>query len=216
MKAVHNIKLPQGQSNNVPDKKVTDETREFVNYIFRELQSASPAWRASFPDNNSLVAAKRTWLKALVESRITNPSQIEQGLRMARKDGSDFFPSVGKFISWCGTNAKVPDRDTAFAMLEQYTRCEYHAIPREVKAMFDLIGKSTLRKGNVGDIYRAFRRNYKFICEKLNDGSSIDKYLIEKLPKPKEPELSPEEKEARRLRILSEIQKTKKTLKGER
>ncbi|TOP40291.1 replication protein P, partial [Vibrio parahaemolyticus] len=71
---------------------------------------------------------------------------------MARKDDSDFFPSVGKFISWCGTNAKVPDRDTAFAMLEQYTRCEYHAIPREVKAMFDLIGKSTLRKGNVGDI----------------------------------------------------------------
>ncbi len=60
--------------------------------------------------------------------------------------------------------------------------------------MYDMLSKSLLRNGTDGDIYRAFKRNYKFICEKLNRGESIDQYLVERLPKPKEPELSHDEK----------------------
>lgn len=216
MKPVHNMPVPKGDGTKKSEPKISKETVEYVNYIFREIQAASPAWKLTFPDEEALSAAKRAWLKGLVEERMTNPAQIEQGLRMARKDDSDFFPSVGKFITWCKTSPKVPDLDTAFSMLQQYTRCEYSSMPKEVKAMFDLIGRSTLRKGEVGDIYRAFKRNYRFICEKINDGYSVDEYLIEKLPKQKEPELSDDEKEARRLRILSEIQKTKKMLRSKK
>ncbi|MGD1502670.1 replication protein P [Vibrio harveyi] len=214
MKPVHSMPVPKGQDSTVNDSKVTKETVEYVNYIFREIQAASPAWKLTFPDEASLSAAKRAWLRALVEERMTNPAQIEQGLRMARKDDSDFFPSVGKFIAWCQTSALVPDRDSAFALLPKYIRHEYAAIPREVKAMFDLMDRYELRTRDEGDIYRAFKRNYKFICEKLNKGESIDEFLIEKLPKPKEPELSFEEKEDRRLRILAQIQETKKKLRG--
>ncbi|MEK1973818.1 replication protein P [Vibrio parahaemolyticus] len=217
MKPVHSMPVPKPRPNaGVNSPVLSDETRKFVNQIFTELQAAFPAWRQTFPDDKSLATAKVTWMKALMESSTTEQTQIAQGLRMARQSDSDFFPSVGKFISWCQTSATVPDRDTAFAMLQHYVNREFHEMPREVKAMYDMLSKSLLRNGSDGDVYRAFKRNYKFICEKLNRGESIDQYLVERLPKPKEPELSPEEKEARRLRILSEIQKTKKTLKGER
>lgn len=217
MKPVHTMPVPKPRPNSgINSPVVSEETRKFVNQIFTELQAAFPAWRQTFPDDKSLATAKVTWMKALMESSTTEQTKIAQGLRMARQSDSDFFPSVGKFISWCQTSATVPDRETSFAMLSHYVNREFHEIPREVKAMYDMLSKSLLRNGTDGDIYRAFKRNYKFICEKLNRGESIDQYLVERLPKPKEPELSPEEKEARRLRILSEIQKTKKTLKGER
>ncbi|MGD1335068.1 replication protein P [Vibrio harveyi] len=219
MKKVHAMPVPKPQTDYEPKQQkqtfsVSQGTREFVNYIFIELQSAKPAWRLTFPNDQSLAAAKVTWMKALVEGGITDKSQIAQGLRMARKSETDFFPSVGKFIAWCQTSALVPDRDSAFALLPKYIRHEYAAIPREVKAMFDLMDRYELRTRDEGDIYRAFKRNYKFICEKLNKGESIDEFLIEKLPKPKEPELSFEEKEDRRLRILAQIQETKKKLRG--
>ena len=217
MKPVHQMPVPKPRSNSgVNSPVVSEETRKFVNHIFCELQAAFPAWKQAFPSDESLAAAKITWMKALVEERITGKEQISQGLRMARKSESDFFPSVGKFISWCKTSALVPDRDTAFSMLPNYIRHEFDQIPREVKAMFDLMDKHSLRTRNEEDLYRTFKRNYAFICGKINDGYSIDQYLIEKLPAPQEKGLSPEEDEARRLRILAQIQETKKKLRGEK
>ncbi len=215
MKPVHSMPVPKPRPNaGVNSPVLSDETRKFVNQIFTELQAAFPAWRQTFPDDKSLATAKVTWMKALVESSITEQSQIAQGLRKARQSDSDFFPSVGKFISWCKTSALVPDRDTAFSMLPNYIRHEFDQIPREVKAMFDLMDKHSLRTRNEEDLYRTFKRNYAFICGKINDGYSIDQYLIEKLPAPQEKGLSPEEDEARRLRILAQIQETKKKLRG--
>ncbi|EGQ8055455.1 hypothetical protein HPX47_002857 [Vibrio alginolyticus] len=217
MKPVHTMLVPKPRPNaGINSPVLSDETRKFVNQIFTELQAAFPAWRQTFPDDKSLATAKVTWMKALVESGTTEQAQVAQGLRMARQSESDFFPSVGKFISWCQTSATVPDRDTAFAMLQHYVNREFHEIPREVKAMYDMLSKSLLRNGTDGDIYRAFKRNYKFICEKLNRGESIDQYLVERLPKPKEPELSLEEKESRRLRILEQINQRKSELWGQK
>nr|WP_319552427.1 replication protein P [uncultured Vibrio sp.] len=217
MKPVHTMPIPKPQSNSGNDSPVvSDETRKFVNQIFTELQAAFPAWRQTFPDGKSLATAKITWTKALVESGTTEQYQISQGLRMARQSESDFFPSVGKFIAWCQTSATVPDRDTSFSMLRHYINHEFDEIPREVKAMYDMLSKSLLRNGTDGDIYRAFKRNYKFICEKLNRGESIDQYLVDKLPKPKKTELSPEESESRRLRILEQISKRKSELWGKK
>ncbi|HHY0466054.1 TPA: replication protein P [Vibrio parahaemolyticus] len=217
MKPVHAMPVPKTRPNaGVNSPVVSDETRKFVNQIFTELQAAFPAWRQTFPDDKSLATAKVTWMKALVESGTTEQTQIAQGLRIARQSESDFFPSVGKFISWCQTSATVPDRETAFAMLQHYVNREFHEMPREVKAMYDMLSKSLLRNGTDGDIYRAFKRNYKFICEKLNRGESIDQYLVERLPKPQEPELSLEEKESRRLRILEQINQRKSELWGQK
>lgn len=215
MKSVHQMAMPSPQNGDLASRQtVSEDTRQFVNHIFIELQAAFPAWRQAFPNNDCLAAAKITWMRALVESKVTNKNQIAQGLRMARKSESDFFPSVGKFISWCSTNPQVPDLDSAFEMLDKYIRKAFSAIPKEVRAMFDMINPQTIKYGTASEIYRPFKRNYKFICSKLNNGEAIDEFVIERLPKPKEPELSQEEREAQRLRILEKIQVFKKSVKG--
>lgn len=211
MKALHAMPMPKPQKNAFSQAPVvTDETRRFVNQIFIELQAAFPAWKHTFPTNESLSTAKVTWMKALVEARIVRKEQIAQGLRVARQCESDFFPSVGKFISWCKTAENVPDVDTAFAMLSDYIAAQQSGIPVEIRAMFDLIDRSVLRTKTESDLFRVFKRNYRFICEKINAGHSIDEYLRE--PLAIEQKESFEQAEKRRLKVLSEIAKTRQKL----
>jgi len=44
---------------------------------------------------------KQELLLACIENNINTQEKIKTGLEQARKDSSDFFPSVGKFITWC-------------------------------------------------------------------------------------------------------------------
>ncbi len=88
------------QSEPAP-RALSEEAARHVNDIFRALQGAFPAWRAAFPDDASLKATKATWVKAMIEASVTDFEMIARGVRKARQSGSDFFPSVGKFIAWC-------------------------------------------------------------------------------------------------------------------
>ncbi|PSU83746.1 hypothetical protein C0W42_22415 [Photobacterium kishitanii] len=37
----------------------------------------------------------------MMENGVVNIAQVQRGLSQARRQESDFFPSVGKFCSWC-------------------------------------------------------------------------------------------------------------------
>lgn len=203
--------VPRPQKKSFSKEPViTDETRRFVNQIFIELQASFTAWKQTFPTNEALSAGKVTWMKALVEARIVNKVQIAQGLRVARQSESDFFPSPGKFISWCKTAENVPDIDTSFGMLNDYIADHQRDIPIEVRAMFDLIDRTVLRTKAESDLFRVFKRNYRFICEQVNAGYPIDEYLRE--PLAIEQKESFEQAEKRRLKVLSEIAKTRQKL----
>ncbi|WP_186294771.1 replication protein P [Vibrio algivorus] len=208
MKPVHAMSVPRPQKSSFSQAPViTDETRRFVNQIFIELQASFTAWKQTFPTNEALAAAKVTWMKALVEARIVRKEQIAQGLRVARQCESDFFPSPGKFISWCKTAENVPDIDTAFGMLNDYIADHQIGMPIEVRAMFDLIDRTVLRTKTESDLFRVFKRNYRFVCGLVNSGQSIDEYLRE--PLALEHSESFEQSEERRLRVLDEISKTR-------
>lgn len=88
-------------SDNPGKISLSKQAIEDVNDIFRALQAAFPAWRSAFPDNDSLRAAKVSWVKGLTDAGMTDKELIKHGVRHARLSESDFFPSVGKFISWC-------------------------------------------------------------------------------------------------------------------
>lgn len=74
---------------------------EIVNVLFTQLQAIFPAWRQAWPDTAALAAAKRNWVRAFMAAGIRDVEQIRYGLQQCRLSGSDFAPSVGKFIQWC-------------------------------------------------------------------------------------------------------------------
>ncbi|MBK5416370.1 replication protein P [Pseudomonas sp. TH31] len=92
-------------------------TVEVVNALFKELQAIFPAWKQAWPDDDALRAAKRSWTKAFIVAEINTLEQIRYGLQNCRQSGTDFAPSVGKFIKWClPTPAMmgIPSHDQAF------------------------------------------------------------------------------------------------------
>ena len=58
-----------------------------------------------------------------MEQGINSQAMIENGLRHARASGSDFLPSVGKFVKWCREEAAkqigLPTEEHAYAQLHR-------------------------------------------------------------------------------------------------
>lgn len=85
-----------------------------INNVIRQLQTCFPAWRSNIKSQAELNAVKQTWARALIENNVTSIEQIAIGMQKARASSSDFFPSVGKFISWClGTDEKADPEQQA-------------------------------------------------------------------------------------------------------
>ena len=64
------------------------------------------------------MTAKRTLVKAFMAEGIKQIEQIRFGLQNCRKLGSDFAPSVGKFIQMCQPTPEalgIPSHEAAFA-----------------------------------------------------------------------------------------------------
>lgn len=98
-------------------KQLPPGTTDVVNALFKELQAIFPAWKQAWPDDDALRAAKRSWIKAFIVAEINTLEQIRYGLQNCRQNGTDFAPSVGKFIKWClPTPAMmgIPSHDKAF------------------------------------------------------------------------------------------------------
>ena len=194
-------------------QSISDNDRELINYLFRELQAAFPAWKQAFPDTDSLNAAKKAWAKGLIENGIISTELIKNGLVKARSSESDFFPSVGKFIAWC-TQINGYDPDFAFRHLSTYLAGFRRDIPLEVLAAFDQIGKSALKAKPEIEIRRLFAHTYKMACkEKLSRGT-VSALLIEPPVKKVEKQLSPEFKQAQKQRALDRLKIVKKRLFG--
>ncbi len=80
---------------------LNDFAARSINRIFRELCNVYPNWRLCFRDNDQLNLAKASFAKGMMENGVVNIAQVQRGLSQARRQESDFFPSVGKFCSWC-------------------------------------------------------------------------------------------------------------------
>lgn len=98
-------------------RRIDPATAEVVNKLFAELQAIFPAWRQAWPDDRSLAAAKRSWIKGFAAAGINSLEQIRYGLEQCRLSGCDFAPSVGRFIQWCRPTPELlglPSADAAY------------------------------------------------------------------------------------------------------
>lgn len=153
-------------------KQLAPGTAEVVNKLFRELMAIFPAWRQAWPDDETLAAAKRTWIKAFVVAEINQIEQIRFGIERCRSLGTDFMPSVGKFIKLCQPTPEsmgIPSHDLALrealvnlhpsragartwshpAVRHAALQCEMHNLadlaPEKASAIFDRAYDITIR-----------------------------------------------------------------------
>lgn len=98
-------------------KTLPPGTVDVVNALFKELQAIFPAWKQAWPNDDALRAAKRSWTKAFIVAGINQIEQIRFGIERCRALGTDFMPSVGKFVSLCQPTPEmlgIPSHDKAF------------------------------------------------------------------------------------------------------
>jgi hypothetical protein len=119
MKSVASImqQLPNVPSAEVVPLKLDTGTVQVINSLFRELMAIFPAWKQAWPDDAAIGAAKATWVKAFMAENINHIEQIRFGIEQCRKLGSDFAPSVGKFIKLCQPTPEmlgIPSLEKAF------------------------------------------------------------------------------------------------------
>lgn len=154
-------------------KTLPPGTIDVVNALFRELQAIFPAWKQAWPTDAALNTAKRSWTKAFIVERISQLEQIRFGIERCRSLGTDFMPSVGKFIKLCQPTPEmlgIPSHDRAFrealenahpsrfgertwshpAVRHAALQCEIHnlcdQIPEKASKVFDRAYDITIRR----------------------------------------------------------------------
>ena len=104
---------------------VNAEAKELVDALFENLLLIFPAAQNTVLKTADDVAAmKRQWILAFAENGIRRVDQLRAGMRMARHQESDFWPS--KFISWCCESGRVaaglPSDEDVMAEFQRYAR----------------------------------------------------------------------------------------------
>jgi len=77
------------------------KTAEIINWLFKQIIAMSPAYKQAWSNNAYFEAAKRQWVLGFQEAKLFDMAKIHFGLSRLRASGSDFIPSVGKFIKMC-------------------------------------------------------------------------------------------------------------------
>jgi hypothetical protein len=98
--------------------------RQSINAIFKRLAHTFPAFKSTYRTEEERTEVMRVWVKGLIEANISTEEQIRRGMEKARRCDTDFFPSVGKFISWCKPNASelgMPDADSAWSEANRHS-----------------------------------------------------------------------------------------------
>ncbi|HCM9595281.1 phage replication protein [Enterobacter bugandensis] len=80
---------------------LVEQTAEIVNSLFSALRAAFPASIHTFNDQAAFDELRRQWLLALGENGICSMEQVNDGLRVARRQERPFLPSPGQFVKWC-------------------------------------------------------------------------------------------------------------------
>ncbi|MBY3789551.1 hypothetical protein HPQ32_14080 [Photobacterium carnosum] len=135
MKSIAQIARTSNITQRPMQSQQTAQLNDFaarnINGIFKSLCQVFPNWRNVYRDADELQAAKATFTKGMMENGIISSEQVKRGLAKARSQESDFFPSVGKFCSWCKDDSqwqaafqRMLIRDPAQSLVEKKARSE--------------------------------------------------------------------------------------------
>jgi hypothetical protein len=184
MKTVSSMleKLPNVSSAEVVPLKADAGTVQVINALFRELMAIFPAWKQAWPDQEAINAAKATWTKAFMAERITKVEQIRFGIEQCRKVGSDFAPSVGKFIQLCQPTPEMLGLPTLESAFREACRNAHPAMAGQANWSHDAVwhaakesGFESLNRLETSLARKLFERNYVITLRRLVEGLPLQK-----------------------------------------
>lgn len=109
---------------------INDHAEKLVDMLFDNLVQIFPAAKHTvFSNKDDISATKRQWVLAFIENGITSVEQLKAGMSIARQQESDFWPSCGKFISWCREGMMqamgLPTVCEVIAEMKRYSNLEW-------------------------------------------------------------------------------------------
>jgi hypothetical protein len=179
MQSVANImrQLPNVATTEPAAPKIAAGAVQVINALFRELMAIFPAWKQAWPDQDAIGAAKATWTKAFMAEKITKIEQIRFGIEQCRKLGSDFAPSVGKFIKLCQPTPEmlgIPPLEKAF---REACRNAHPSMAGQGKWSHDAVwhtakecGFEPLNRLETSLALKLFERNYVITIRRMVEG----------------------------------------------
>ncbi|WP_299942242.1 replication protein P [uncultured Microbulbifer sp.] len=148
------------------------------------MAGIKPGWRAAFPDQSAIAAAKNQWLLALMEAGISDWRVIEGGLAELRQGPGAFLPSTGDFIEMCRKASlqdwNVPSESEAFSLLQRFfgprhVKRDFTKLNPAVYAAYRYMDWSVVSQMPAKEQKAAFREAWKRVRQDLTKGKRLPK-----------------------------------------
>ncbi|EDV4827175.1 DNA replication protein [Salmonella enterica] len=169
------------------ERVVNTNAEKLVDALFDNLLRLFPAARhTALATPEDVAAMKRQWVLAFVDGGITTVDQVRTGVKMARIQGGDFWPSCSKFIKWCREADRaalgLPSDDDVMAEFHRYARERYqYATPEEFNwshpvmywLVLDVRRLMYERNYTSNEVLRSIQKHMREWEKKIRSGESV-------------------------------------------
>lgn len=218
LKAMNNTPLyPYREPFEDPNPIFTEWDFKIVNKLFVTFQSIFPAFRHAWPQEADFDNAKREWMKAFKQGKISDVEIIKRGVNRYRLLPSPFVPSPGQFIEMCKPS---PDEFGLKSLEEAFKEACYISQPSCINKQFShpsirlachLTGSFFLCNNARSKTYPIFEKNYHDSMKQFMDGRILQQ--VEFKPAEIEPALKNLEEYKKLRSHVSAMAKIKEILK---
>lgn len=164
-------------SNNKKQNWI-ENTALGINWLFGELKGIYPAFKQAWPGEEEYKSAKRNWLKALIDSKITK-EQLDLGLKKCRLRGGVFALSPGDFIALCKPSLEdlgIPSVEDAYSEAcanSSLYKTEKNWTHIAVYHAYSMCSSYQLANSPRTETFPIFQRNYDFTVGMLLRGEAL-------------------------------------------
>ncbi|QXO56655.1 DNA replication protein [Morganella morganii] len=172
------------------EQQSREQLKNFIsgqfNGLFTQLCVIFPGFRATVRTQAEFDEMRRQWVLAMLEGGIHTREQINAGLRLARRQGSDFVPGCGKFVAWCRDGIQevsgLPAVDEVMREFDRYSanRGFYptaEAFPWKSPIMYQIIPEAHRRMRQYGqtktEVRNAVIKVLRYWLKRVQDGQPI-------------------------------------------
>ncbi len=195
---------------NVEEMTFTEYDYKVVNKLFKTFTHIFPAFRHAWGTQDEFEAAKREWMKAFKQAKLTDIEKIKFGVNQYRMLSTPFVPSPGQFIAMCNP---TPEQVGLPSVAEAWKQVKFQFGNPQMNFKHPVIDHAVLeseiknlRMLSERRALELFTRNYEISVRMFLEGQELREI-------PKAIEVKHYKKPASEKIISSELEKMKQLLK---